>query len=131
VLEKTMAFAEARQHVLAQNLANVETPGYQARQLDVPAFQAALRRAIDRRRENPQAPLAIERSSQFRLDASGKLVVTPTLEPAENILFHDRTTTRIERFMTDLADNQLAHGVAAQLLKFHFDALKSAIKGTV
>ena len=131
VLEKTMAFAEARQLVLAENIANIETPGYRTRHLDPALFQRALSRALDRRGGDPRQPLAIERTAQFRLDAEGRLQATPATEPPDNILFHDRTNARIERLMTDLADNQQVHNLAGHLLKECFDRLKTAIKGTV
>ena len=45
-LEKTIAFTERRHQVLAGNLANMSTPDYRSRDLDVDAFQSALADSI-------------------------------------------------------------------------------------
>jgi flagellar basal body rod protein FlgB len=42
-LVATMAFSEAKLEVLAENVANGQTPGFRAKQLDARAFQHALR----------------------------------------------------------------------------------------
>lgn len=52
-LEKTVAFTERRHAVLAGNLANMSTPDYRARDLDVDAFQTALADSIKADRAKP------------------------------------------------------------------------------
>ena len=131
VLEKLLAFAEARQTMLADNLANIDTPGYRIKQLDPKAFQAAMRRAIEERGGDPRRALEIPETEQFHLDEQGHLVVTPVEEPSENILFHDRTNARIESLMTQVAENVMTYKLASQLLKNSFDGLKTAIRGQV
>ena len=131
VLEKLLAFAEARQKMLADNLANIDTPGYRMKRLDPGVFQRALRRAIDDRGSDPRRALEIPATEQFHLDESGHLAVTPVDEPAENILFHDRTNARIESLMTQVAENVMTYNLASQLLKNSFDGLKIAIRGEV
>lgn len=130
MLEKVLAFTEARNKVLAENIANITTPGYRAKQLDARGFQAALREASDKRASNG-GPLEMKGSEQFRTDEGGRLEVTPTLEPAENVLFHDGTNARIEREMADLAENAMMHQAATELMKSYFDGVKKAISGRV
>ena len=45
-LEQTLAFTEKRHLLLASNLANMSTPDYRSRDLDVQQFQAALAESI-------------------------------------------------------------------------------------
>ena len=45
-LVKTLVFNEARLKMIAENVANLQTPGYRAKQLDPKAFQHALREAL-------------------------------------------------------------------------------------
>ncbi|HPD30031.1 MAG TPA: flagellar basal body rod protein FlgB [Phycisphaerae bacterium] len=130
VLEKVLAYTHARHRMLTENIANIDTPGYKARQLNVRAFQNALKEAIARR-PSERGPLSLRGAREFREDASGCLVVTPTEEPAENVLFHDRTNMRIERQMAMLAENTLMHQIASDRLKGRFDQLMTAIRGTV
>lgn len=127
-LEKTLAFTEARNKVLAENIANVTTPEYRAKQLDPAEFQAALRSAIDKRCESNE-PLRLESTEQFHQDEMGFLKVTPTDKPPENLLFHDGTNARIEKQMAMLAENTLMNKVAAELLRNQFEGLGKAIRG--
>ncbi len=132
VLEKMAAFTEARHQVLAENIANADTPRYRAKHLDARAFQQALRRAIERRGgSNAAAPLEIRSTRQFGMDRDGDLWTKPTEEPLENLMFHDGTTMRIERQMSQLAENHLMHQLATQLLRGRFESLLKAIRGRI
>lgn len=131
VLAKLMAFAEARQKVLADNIANIDTPGYKVRSLDPRAFQAALGQAIDERGNDPRKSLKLPRTEQFYEDDFGHLVVTPVEDPAQNILFHDRTNASIETLMSQVAENVMTYTLVSQLLKNSFDGLKTAIRGQI
>ena len=130
VLEKLLAYAEAGQRMLADNIANVDNPDYKTKQLDPRLFQAALRQALDQC-PDPRAPLDIPATDQFQLDDQGKLRVTPAETPVQNILFHDRTNARVEQLMSQLAENVLTYNAAAQLLRGNFDSIKTAIRGQV
>ena len=101
------------------------------KRLDPRVFKSALRRAVDDRGSDPRRALEIPATEQFHLDESGHLAVTPVDEPAENILFHDRTNARIESLMTQVAENVMTYNLASQLLKNSFDGLKIAIRGEV
>lgn len=130
MLEKVLAFTEARNKMLAENIANATTPGYRAKQLDVGGFQSALREAFDKRAAKG-GRLEVRSGEQVATDAAGRLMVNPTREPAENLLFHDGTNARIEREMANLAENAMMHQAATELTKVYFDGLKKAISGRV
>lgn len=130
MLEKTLAFAEARHHVLATNIANFTTPGYRARQVDAKAFQAELGRAAARRTRQG-APLDMEPTREVSFDEQGRLRLKPSLEPVDNLLFHDGTNARIEREMARLAENGMMAQVASELLRGAYGGLLKAIRGRV
>lgn len=130
-LEKAWAFTEARHRVLTENIANIDTPGYRTKHLDTAVFQEALGQALARRSEDPTGVFELPASQQFHTDSGGRLVVTPTEEPPENILFHDGTNARLERQMAMLAENAMMHQMVAELLKSRFSGLKQAIRGQV
>jgi len=139
-LEKVLAFTEARQRMLAENIANVDTPNYRTKQLDVAAFQGALRTALDDRRQSGSSrtrrgaeseALCLPANSQFWQDDQGRLVVQPSEVPAENLLFHDDTNARIERQMAMMAENTMMHQAATELLRSRFDGLLKAIRGRI
>jgi flagellar basal-body rod protein FlgB len=131
VLEKSLAFGEARLRVIAENVANLHTPGFRAKQLDPGTFQTALRKAVDTRKKNPGGRFVVESGRNVRTDANGSLTLTPSYKKADNLLFHDGTNFSIEREMAELAETGLAHDVASTLLKGKWDGLRKAIRGTV
>lgn len=127
MLQKTLAFTETRNRVLAENIANLTTPGYRTKQLDVASFQAALREASDKRSQGGKFEL--ESTREFRTNELGHLEVTPSETPPENLLFHDGTNVRVERQMAQLAENTMMHQAAAELLKGYYDGVGKAIRG--
>lgn len=129
-LINTLAFTEARLRTIADNIANVHTPGHTAKHLDVGSFQAALRKAIDTKGSDPNKPFVVE-SRQAASAADGTLRVTPSEKPVRNVLFHDGTNLSIEREMAELAETGMTHELATTLLGGNFDGLRKAIRGQV
>jgi flagellar basal-body rod protein FlgB len=139
-LEQLMQFTAARHDVLVSNIANIDTPGYQAQDLSVADFQQALTKALKDGASRPvlgsgQAGVfgpgnssLVLRGRQVRTDAAGRLVANP--EPAEkfNVTFHDRGNRSVEKEMSALAENTLAYNIAAELLRNQFATLKMAIR---
>lgn len=129
-LINTLTFTEARLKTIADNIANVHTPGYRAKHLDVGSFQAALRKAIDTKGSDPKKPFVVE-SRQAKSMPGGGLKVTPSEQPVRNVLFHDGTNLSIEREMAELAETGMNHELATTLLNGNFEGLRKAIRGTV
>jgi flagellar basal-body rod protein FlgB len=109
-LEQMAAFTEARQKVIAENVANVDTPGYQHKKVDLAGFQQALAEAM---RNGAADGLPRASNDQVRYDEFG----------------HDGTNGQIEKDMTDMADNQMLHQVATSLIQHHYRMLETAIRG--
>lgn len=128
-LDKTLAFLSARIEVIAENIANADTPGYHARQLSGAKFQQALARAVEERDPTPGSPLRIGSSGEFREDANGRLTFQPSVLPQDNILFHDGTHMRIEEQMRDLAETVMMHQVVVEFLRGNFEGANKAIRG--
>ena len=127
-MEKLQAFTQLRHAVIAENVANIDTPGYKARHLDPKAFQRALAKAREERGGDNRKPFIV-RSGQVDMTANGHLRVFPQTRPIQNILFHDGTTAGIEREMANLAENAMTHELAVELLKGRFDELAKAVRG--
>lgn len=130
-LEKTLVFNHARLRMIAENVANMHTPGYRAQQLDTQAFQRALRTALDARGSDPRKPFVVNAGREVKTDRQGRLQVIPSSEPLENILFHDGTNLSIERQMADLAETGMMHELTGRLLLGRYRAIRAAIRGSV
>lgn len=131
-LELASRFAEERHKVLAENAANIDTPDFASRRLDPRPFQESLEAALDAAQGSAAAfdgSLELRGNPQFQTQSTGDVTVKPVQEPAENLLFHDGTNARLEALMSDAAENNLYYQVATSLLRSHYEAMLSAIRG--
>jgi flagellar basal-body rod protein FlgB len=122
-------FAEKRQGVLAENLANIDTPNYHTKRLDPAAFQSSLRAALQAARQSESGRLVLRHNAQFTTGPDGRVRAAPACEPAPNILFHDGTNARLEELLGDVAKNSLSYDVSSSLLRERYEMLLRAIRG--
>jgi len=110
-LSQGLAFARERHAVLARNIANAETPGYQAQDV---VFDDLLASASS---GGPRAQAAAAPSRQI---------------PARDGLARpDGNDVHLDRQMARLAETQIYQQALVQILSSHFTALKQAISGRV
>lgn len=128
-VELTARFAESRHQLLAEDIANIDTPDYRSRRLDPQRFQSALRDAAQRAQEGGDQQLNLRGDRQVRTDADGRLEVRPEMDAASNALFHDGTNASIESLMTDMQSNALSYSLALNLLGGRYNTLLTAIRG--
>lgn len=119
-VERGLEFSTRRHEVLSQNIANIETPGYRARDL---TFDAELRPALGVSQavslttpSGTADPLPREPRIVFAGDGSAK--------PNGN-------DVNLDREMAKLAENTLFHNALVQMLAGQFTALKQSISGRV
>jgi flagellar basal-body rod protein FlgB len=129
-LVKTLAFQEARLKMIAENIANAQTPGYRTKQLDVAGFQNSLREVLKERGSQSGGAFEVRSGGEVATDRQGFLTVTPSEEPVENALFHDGTNVSIERQMADLEQTGLRIDQAGKFLQDRYERLRTAIRGT-
>jgi flagellar basal-body rod protein FlgB len=139
-LEQVVRFTQARHHVLAGNLANIDTPGYQVRDLPVEEFRAYLLEFIARRQRGdlPAAPAALSpgelaylgHTAGSSLRGTGdisRFLQARTVEPSPTILFHDLTNCSLEQQVTEMVKNHLLHNTAMAIMASQFRQLQTAI----
>lgn len=128
-LERLVQFTEARQKVLANNVANLSTPYYRAKDLDIKEFQRSLSKAIDRRRQS-NSPNHYGMNPEDTADVSFKRdrIKTTPHTTDENVMFHDRNNRDLDRTMQDVAENVMTHQLGITMLKNQFDMLRLAIR---
>lgn len=133
-LESMVRFAAQRQKMLANNIANLNTPGYLQQDVSIGGFQQNLRHALEKRQEERggQGPLELEETDELTLMPGGGFRLNAgTSAGAGGVLFHDRNNRNLEQLMQGLAENTGVLRVATDLLKNQNDMLRSAISQRV
>lgn len=120
LLERVLEFTAARHQLIAENMANVDTPGYRQKDLDVGRFYGQLRRRLEDR-DAAAAPGSVGFD-----DLSGEL-----RHPNNGILFHDGNNRSMEQLTSDLAKNAMTHNLVIELLRKQFAQLDMALKDKV
>lgn len=128
-IELTARFAEQRHKLLAENVANIDTPDYHTKQLDADAFRQTLGSAMKEATSDGSRRLDLRHNAQVSTTRDGRLVTKPTDKPAQNVLFHDGGNASLETLMTDVQKNALEYEVATRLLRGKFESMLKAIKG--
>ncbi len=126
VLEQVVNFDEARQAILAGNIANYDTPTYQARDLDVGTFKRKLAKAIERKNE-PPGPFGPE----FPLKRGGKSAIGGEWPEDHPILYHDLNNVGMEFQVTEMAKNNMEFNTALSIMKHQMMLLQTAISERV
>jgi len=129
VLEKIISFTEARHSVIANNIANVDTPNYRRRDLPIGEFQNALAKSIEHRRAtNPRKFNSFDTDNVAANELGGVTAKVLTAPPSPlDILRHDNNNVSIDREMSELAKNTLLHNGMVQILTSEFQMLQTAI----
>ena len=109
LLKRSLDAYTLRQRVIAENIAQVETPGYSSRSVD---FEDALQRALDRGETalpepvlRPDSPRALQGTTNGVNDVD------------------------LDREMAALAETNLRHKLATRILSIRYQLLRSAIRG--
>ena len=123
IAQKSLDFRTSRHDLLASNVANKDTPGYQAEDL---VFRASLEKALQA--EQP-GPLKQTDSRHF----DGRHIPPLNEVEAQRILSaspypdFDGNTVDLDREMAKIAENQLMYNATLRMLAQKFRGLKSAI----
>ncbi len=118
MLRERMQWQQARQQVLAENVANADTPDYQAKDLAPLDFSRELSTAsVALERTNPNHIAAASGGAQFATDESGHYEI----RPRGNSVSH-------EDEMMKVASNQMDYEAATELYTHSLNLIKLAVK---
>jgi len=120
-LKQALDAYSLRQRVIAENIANVQTPGYRGRRL---SFEENLQRAFRRRiplAKVPQPPRSIP---------VGQISVQP-FRVVESMDDYDNgvNNVNLEKEMTEMVKTNLSYSLVARVLKGRIEMIHSAITG--
>ena len=131
-LEKMFLFAGQRQQIIANNIANIDTPGYRSTDVDPRSFQKLLGQAVDSRRKQTGGAfgeLHFAQAGQARMRGN-QLVLTPEKTNTGGVA-NGGNDSDLERLMQQLVENASTFRVAADLMRKNQSQLKLAIAGRV
>ena len=121
-LKKAVGVYAQRHSVTSQNIANVETQGYRARELKFEEMLEGAGGGIQgRKTHHNHLPVGVSRIS----DTNGEIT--------ESDSFFDNGVNNvdIDKEMTALATNDLSYRLATRLLSMRYTMLRGAIRGSV
>lgn len=125
VLRENMSWLTSRQRVLAENVANADTPGYRARDIERPDFHAMLRENTHTRsggllQSNGRhlSPTQTTTARGFRITDAPDSASTP-----------NGNTVVLEDQMMRVAETQMNHQAAVSLYQKSLSILRMAVRG--
>lgn len=120
LLEQVVNFSQARHNMLAGNIANLDTPGYQAADLDTDKFAEQLRSMLASQKMGSAE--AAEESGFAELRRPGQ----HGLEWG-NLVRHDHGDVSLEQQIAQLNKNQMQHNLALTIMTSQFRLMQAAI----
>jgi flagellar basal-body rod protein FlgB len=118
MISQQLRWLGQRQEVLSQNVANADTPGYQARDLTPVSFGDALQQATLR-------PAVTQAGHLVAKSADPAAAKVKTITPWE--VSPDGNGVVLEQQMTQLAETQADYQMATELYRKQIGMLKTAI----
>lgn len=135
VVEQVAYFNEARQALLAGNIANYDTPDYLARDLDVGVFKRKLNTAINEKHRPPYGPNYVRYPIPSNVDhpsLSGVARPVGDVWPGDqHILYHDWNNVGLETQVSEMAKNNMEFNTALSIMRHQMQLLLTSISERV
>lgn len=123
ILSKSLDAQMARSKVIANNIANVNTPGFQRKEV---SFEDSLQKALSKRTLNGTKT----NSKHLTLGSSRPQDISHrVLRPYDPTQPSGVNNVDIDKEMADLAENQIRFKYGIKMMSLHYQVLNSAIKG--
>lgn len=119
ILSRAMQVAAKRQNLLADNIANVDTPFYKRRDLN---FKEMMEYILD---DKSGISLSSTDERHFVYAGSNNF---PRIQKDENLSWRsDRNNVDVDKELVELMQNSMWYGGVAQLLSMRFSTLRSIL----
>lgn len=115
-LEMALDGSALKQKTISNNLANVDTPGYKAKET---VFNQELKRSL-------QAHRTDQRHFSFSTGSSSSFYVK---EEANTVMNHNGNNVDVDKEMAELAKNQLYYQTLVQRINGKLNSIKMVVKG--
>lgn len=115
-LEQSLDYASAKNKVISQNIANIDTPGYKAKSVE---FKSVLESTLEAKRTSPKhIPFQNEGLFPYRIR-----------EQQNTSYNHNGNNVDIDKEMTELAKNQIYYQALVDRINGKFNSLETVLKG--
>ncbi len=119
-LEAALSYSALKQKVIAQNIANADTPNYKAKDV---RFQTAFQNSVN-------TIIEAKRTDYRHLPFSNRPPAPGIVTTKRHLSYHHNgNSVDVDKEMADLATNQIYYYSVADLLGGKFQSLHSAIRG--
>jgi flagellar basal-body rod protein FlgB len=121
LLDQALSYSSLKQKVISQNMANVDTPNYKAKDV---SFKSILKNEIG---ENLQTNRTDSRHIDFsnNTDSQSAAIITK-----QNVQYNNNgNSVDMDQEMSDLAANQIYYNALIEQLNGKFSALQTVIRG--
>lgn len=119
-LENALNYSSLKQKVIAQNIANSDTPNYKAKDVN---FKTYLNTAMNR-------SFSAKRTDQRHFDFSSNFSPKMNVVTKQSTSYHSNgNNVDMDKEMTELAKNQIYFNALTDRMNGKFQTLKSVIKG--
>jgi flagellar basal-body rod protein FlgB len=113
MIETFLKLTSLREKAIASNMANVDTPGYRARDIN---FESEMTRAMN------EIPMKLADGSEVQLH--------PVIRQVQGLMERpDGNDVNLDREGLLMAETQLQYSLGIQLMKRHFHQMLNAING--
>jgi flagellar basal-body rod protein FlgB len=127
-VSEVLRFAELRHKYLANNVANVDTPGFKALDLPEADFREALQRAIEAKRRGGPLGATLGESERLLL-GSGSLDIEPVYSGSDPRV--DGNDVSLDLELSKLSKNSMEYQILTRLLARRLAFLRQAVRERV
>ncbi|UII57407.1 flagellar basal body rod protein FlgB [Cytobacillus spongiae] len=118
-LESALNYSATKQKVISQNIANVDTPNYKAKDV---SFKAELQGAMDSFHAN--------RTDHRHFEFSSNGSTNSTIVTKKNVAYNENgNSVDMDKEMSDLATNQIYYNALVERINGKFSSLQNVIRG--
>ncbi|WP_031307882.1 flagellar basal body rod protein FlgB [Mesobacillus boroniphilus] len=119
-LEHALNYSSAKQKVISQNIANVDTPNYKAKDVSFKAvFQDVMGKSFQ-----------ANRSDARHYEFSSKASRLPGVVTYPNVNYNQNgNSVDLDKEMADLATNQIYYNALTERINGKFNSLQTVIRG--
>ncbi len=119
-IENALDYSSLKQKVISQNIANVDTPNYKAKDVSFKSvFQSAL-----------SGPMSAHQSDPRHIEFKQTTSTNSSIVNQKNVAYNDNgNSVDMDKEMSDLATNQIYYNAMIERMNGKFSTLQNVIRG--